>query len=64
MVVVIKQVGSRYDVNVGDNRLHILNSRSLEYFLKHQLGLTKKQIKSFLVQIDKHGELAIQRDVA
>jgi hypothetical protein len=41
------------NVDVGDNRFHMLNEKSLDYFMKHQLCLTsaeREQIHILLVE--------------
>lgn len=44
-MLTITRYGNRFDVDTGDNRLHVLNWKSLEYHLKSVLGMTKKEIK-------------------
>lgn len=63
-MVTITQYGSRFDVNTGDNRLHILNAKSLEYHLKHVLKLTKVQIAGVAVALSTNNKVTIERVVA
>ena len=64
MQVTIKAIGNRFDVNTGDNRLHVLNQKSLVYHLKHVLKLTNKQVKTVVWELENIGEVIIERIAA
>ena len=40
-----------YVVDIGDNRIHMLNEKSLTYFLKHQVGFDKHAIHSIFTAL-------------
>jgi hypothetical protein len=62
-VLIIFRFGSRYDIKTGQNseRFHVLNQRSLEYFLKHQAGLKKKEITTVINALLTQDSVVIER---
>ena len=40
-----------YVVDIGDNRIHMLNEKSLIYFLKHKVGFDKTAINSIFTTL-------------
>jgi hypothetical protein len=63
-MITIVQYGNRYDIDTGDNRLHVLNLTSLTYHLKHVLGLRKKYIAAVVAELNHNGKVSIQRIAA
>lgn len=44
----ITQVSKYFVVDIGDNRIHMLNAKSLTYFLKKQVKMTGAHAKTVL----------------
>lgn len=61
MNLVITQYGSRYDVDTGDGRLHILNLNSLKWNLKHIFKFKPREIKQVLIAIQAEGRVVVER---
>ena len=60
MTITIRQYGNRYDVITGDNRLHVLNAKSLVYHLKRVLKLNYKQVDAISEAFTKSNEVVIE----
>lgn len=58
----ITQVGLYYVVDIGDNRIHMLNAKSLTWFLKHQVGFKKPFINAVLETFKHKAVVEIDMD--
>ena len=52
-----------YVVDMGDNRIHMLNQKSLTYFLKHQVGLNSGAIDSIMDIFEHSDERVVEIDL-
>lgn len=55
----ITAVNKYYVVDIGDARIHMLNHKSLVYFLKRQVGLDKTAISSILSVFDYEATVTV-----
>jgi len=60
----ITQINNRFLVETPDTRLHMLNEKSLTYFLKNQLKLNKVQRIELLNQLDEYGSVTLVLEAA
>ena len=50
-ILKVTQTNKWFVVELGDNRIHMLNEKSLTYFLKHQVGFDKHAIHSIFTAL-------------
>ena len=54
-ILKITAMNRYYVVDIGDNRIHMLNQKSLTYFLKKQVGLNSGAVNS-IMDIFEHSD--------
>lgn len=61
-ILKITAMNRYYVVDIGDNRIHMLNEKSLTYFLKHQVGLNKTAIGCIFTALSNQPVLEVNLD--
>ena len=57
--LIITSYSKHYAVELGDNKLHILNQRSLYYFLKNSTKYDSSAISSVIKIVQDEGKIVI-----
>lgn len=64
MIMTIKRFGTRFDIDFGDGRLHVLNPHSLAWNLVLVFGFSKKQAKQIVARLENQDVVKIERSAA
>ena len=59
----IVAVSKYYAVDIGDNRIHMLNEKSLIYFLKKRVGLCSNAVSSIMDIFEHSDERVVEIDL-
>jgi len=59
----VTQFNKWFAVDIGDSRIHMLNRKSLVYFLKRQVGLDGNSVNSILDIFEHSDENVVEIDL-
>ena len=60
----ITQTNNRYVIELGDNKIHVLNRKALIWNLKNTFGIQGEQGKQVMRDLDLNGQIEINLNKA